>query len=62
MGKRQILIRLDEDLAEWVDAECARFDRKRPYVVASAIRFARDKGLDLASGKPVKQRKEKAGC
>ena len=48
--KTRLQIQLDADDLDWVDKQCLGHDRKRPYVVARAIRFARDNGLDLSAG------------
>ena len=50
MRKTRVQIQLDAADLAWVDGQCAGHDRKRPYVIARAIRYAREGGLDLSAG------------
>ena len=50
MRKTRLMIQLDDTDLEWIDGQCKAYDRKRPYVVARAIRLAREGGLDLSAG------------
>ena len=50
MRKTRLQIQLDADDLDWVDKQCLGHDRKRPYVIARAIRYAREGGLDLSAG------------
>jgi hypothetical protein len=43
-------VTVSPDVAEWVIKQCEDFDRKPPYIIERALRFAMARGMDLSSG------------